>query len=188
LLVNNAGVGFGPPGQERETSADGFELRLAVNYLAPFLLTRMLLPSLIAAAPARVVNVASVGQREMDFADMQFEFGYSGLDAYRRSKLALITFTVDLAAELAAAGVTVNAVHPASYMDTVMVRQTGSAPKATVGEGADAIMNLAVSPDVAHRTGEYFDQLTPSRAKEQAYDRQAQQRLRSLTLELVGPP
>lgn len=118
---------------------------------------------------------------------MQFEWGYSGFDADRRSKLALIMFTVELAAELAGHGVTVNAVHPASYMDTAMVRETGSEPKTTVDEGADAIMNLAVSPDVGNRTGEYFDQLVPSRAKAQAYNRQAQETLRRNTLQLIGP-
>jgi NAD(P)-dependent dehydrogenase (short-subunit alcohol dehydrogenase family) len=186
LLVNNAGVGFGPPGETRKTSADGFELRFAVNYLAPFMLTRMLLPNLVSAAPARVVNVASIGQRDVDFDDLQFERGYSGVDAYRRSKLALIMFTADLAAELAPSGVTVNAVHPASYMDTAMVRETGGEPQSTVGEGADAIMNLAVLPAGGDRSGAYFDRLAPGNARAQADDKQAQQTLRRMTLELVG--
>ncbi|MCK1356253.1 SDR family NAD(P)-dependent oxidoreductase [Bradyrhizobium sp. CW7] len=173
LMINNAGVGFGPPGAMRETTEDGLELRFAVNYLAPFVLTRTLLPNLIAATPARIVNVESIGQSELDFEDMQFEHGFSGIESHRRSKLALIMFTIDLAAELVERGVTVNAVHPASYMDTFMVRQTGSEPRSTVAEGADAIMNLASSLEAGDRTDQYFDQLTPTKAKAQAYDRQA---------------
>ncbi len=186
LLINNAGIGFGRPGAGRQTSADGFELRFAVNYLAPFLLTRLLLPNLLAAAPARIVNVASVGQQDLDFEDLQFERGYSGVGAYCRSKLALIMFTFDLAKELAGTGVTVNAVHPASLMDTYMVREAGATPMSTVEEGADAIMNLAVSPQMSGRTGEYFDRLVPARARAQAYDAAAREKLRQATLALVG--
>lgn len=188
LLINNAGIGTtnaeGSDG--REESVDGFELRFAVNYLAPFLLTRLLLPNLLAAAPARIVNVASVGQQDLDFEDLQFERGYSGVGAYCRSKLALIMFTFDLAKELAGTGVTVNAVHPASLMDTYMVREAGATPMSTVEEGADAIMNLAVSPQMSGRTGEYFDRLVPARARAQAYDAAAREKLRQATLALVG--
>src|SRR6185436_10288069 len=83
LLVNNAGVGFGRPGAGREQSQDGLELRFAVNYLAPFLLTHRLLPALLEAAPSRVVNVASIGQQELAFDDLQMTRSYSGVDAYR---------------------------------------------------------------------------------------------------------
>jgi NAD(P)-dependent dehydrogenase (short-subunit alcohol dehydrogenase family) len=85
LLVNNAGIGFGPRGQTRETSADGHELRFAVNYLAPVLLTNLLLPLLEAAVPARIVNVASAGQQEIDFRDPMLVRGYTGQRAYRQS-------------------------------------------------------------------------------------------------------
>ena len=186
LLINNAGIGFGRPGAGRQTSADGFELRFAVNYLAPFLLTRLLLPNILAAAPARIVNVASAGQQDLDFADLQLERGYSGVDAYCRSKLALIMFTFDLATELAGTGVTVNAVHPASLMDTFMVREAGMAPLSTIDDGAYAIMNLAVSPQMSGRTGEYFDRLVPARARAQAYDAAAREMLRQASFDLVG--
>jgi NAD(P)-dependent dehydrogenase (short-subunit alcohol dehydrogenase family) len=149
LLVNNAGIGFGAPGSGREQGPDGFELRLAVNYLAHFLLTRLLLPNVLAAAPARIVNVSSLGQKEIDFDDLQMERRYSGVDAYRRSKLAQIMFTFDLAAELEGKGVTVNALHPATFMDTFMVREAGGEPMSTVAEGADAIMRLAASEETA---------------------------------------
>jgi NAD(P)-dependent dehydrogenase (short-subunit alcohol dehydrogenase family) len=185
LLINNAGVGFGRPGAPRELSQDGFELRFAVNYLAPFLLTHRLIPALLEAAPSRVVNVASVGQKELDLDDVQSVHGYSGVDAYRRSKLALIMFTFDLAAELQKLGVSVNALHPATLMDTFMVQEAQWAPMSTVEEGADAIMNLAVG-DLQGRTGEYFDQRRPTRALRQAYDPQARERLQRIANELTA--
>jgi NAD(P)-dependent dehydrogenase (short-subunit alcohol dehydrogenase family) len=185
LLINNAGVGFGPPGAAREQSKDGFELRFAVNYLAPFLLTHRLLPALLEAAPSRVVNVSSLGQKELDFGDVQSTQGYTGVDAYRRSKLALIMFTFDLAAELQKLGVSVNALHPATLMNTAMVQESQWQPMSTVDEGADAIMNLAVG-DLQGRTGEYFDQRRPARALRQAYDPQARARLRQIANELTA--
>ncbi len=128
VLVNNAGIGFGAPGEGRQVSADGHELRFAVNYLAPVLLTRLLMPLLTASAPSRVVNVGSLGQVAFDPADAEFEHGYNGVDAYRRSKLALAAFTFDLAGQLDAARVTVNCLHPATFMDTAMVAQGGITP------------------------------------------------------------
>jgi NAD(P)-dependent dehydrogenase (short-subunit alcohol dehydrogenase family) len=184
LLINNAGIGFGRPGAGREQSQDGFELRFAVNYLAPFLLTHRLIPALLTGAPSRVVNVASIGQQDLDFGDLQMTRGYSGVDAYRRSKLALIMFTFDLAAELQKLGVTVNALHPATFMDTFMVHEAGGKPMSTVDEGADAIMHLAV--DDVGRTGEYFDQQRPARALRQAYDPKARERLQQATNELTA--
>ena len=127
-------------------SADGHELRFAVNYLAGFLLTRLLLRLLRKIHPARIVNVASAGQQAIDFDDVMLTRGYSGSRAYCQSKLAQILFTVDLAEELDGAGVTVNALHPATYMNTTMVRQAGVTPWSTVEQGADAILNLATSP------------------------------------------
>src|SRR5918999_2843982 len=93
VLVNNAGIGFGAPGAGRELSADGYELRFAVNYLAGYHLTRRLLPRLVASAPARIVNVASIGQQPLDFGDLMLERAYTGVAAYRRSKIAPIMFS-----------------------------------------------------------------------------------------------
>jgi NAD(P)-dependent dehydrogenase (short-subunit alcohol dehydrogenase family) len=125
LLVNNAGVGAGrPPYRKRQLSADGHELRLAVNYLAPALLARRLIPALKNGAPARIVNVGSVGQAPVDFADLRMDNHYTGAQAYYRSKFALAAFTFDLAEELANSGITVNCVHPASLMNTHMVRES----------------------------------------------------------------
>lgn len=140
ILINNAGVGTAGGGAKRQVSADGYELRFAVNYLAAFLLTSELLPLLKASAPARIVNVASAGQQAIDFDDIMLTHGYSGVRAYCQSKLAQILFTVDLAGELKGSGVTVNALHPASYMDTTMVRQAGVTPWSSVETGADAIL------------------------------------------------
>jgi NAD(P)-dependent dehydrogenase (short-subunit alcohol dehydrogenase family) len=123
VLVNNAGLGAGADHSRREESADGIELRFAVNYLAGYHLARRLVPLLVASAPARVVNVASIGQEPIDFADPLLERSYSGMRAYRQSKLAQIMATIDLAAELRDEGVTVNALHPATLMPTTMVRE-----------------------------------------------------------------
>jgi NAD(P)-dependent dehydrogenase (short-subunit alcohol dehydrogenase family) len=186
ILINNAGVGSGGPRGVRETSADGYELRFAVNYLAGFLLTMLLLPTLRASAPARIVHVASAGQSAIDFDDVMLERGYSGGRAYTQSKLAQVMFTFDLARELAGSGVTVTSLHPATYMNTTMVRQSGVSPMSTVDDGADAILNLAVSPDLENVSGQYFNRLQAARADPQAYDAHAQRRLRELSLRVTG--
>jgi NAD(P)-dependent dehydrogenase (short-subunit alcohol dehydrogenase family) len=186
LLINNAGIGSGGSAGTRQTSADGHELRFAVNYLAGFLLTYLLLPLIRESAPARIVNVASAGQQAIDFADVMLTRGYTGTRAYCQSKLAQIMFTLDLARELDGAGVTVNALHPATYMNTTMVRLSGVAPMSSVEEGADAILTLAASPAMAARSGLYFNGQREARANEQAYDTAARRRLRALSLELTG--
>ena len=112
ILINNAGIGTA--GGMRQESADGFELRFAVNYLAGFLLTSLLLPMLQESAPARVVNVSSAGQQAIDFADVMLTRGYSGARAYCQSKLAQIMFTFDLAENLAGTGVSATCLHPAT--------------------------------------------------------------------------
>ena len=186
LLINNAGIGTDGAGGVRETSADGHELRFAVNYLAGFLLTGLLLPLLKESAPARIVNVSSAGQQAIDFSDVMLTRGYSGVRAYCQSKLAQILFTVDLAGELQGSGVTVNALHPASYMNTTMVRRAGVSPWSTVEQGAEAILNLALSPDLQQKSGLYFNGLDEARADAQAYDSDARAKLRALSLRLTG--
>src|SRR5258708_19001718 len=120
VFISNAGIGSRTLGSERRTSADGHELRFAVNYLSGFLLAHLLLPLLKASAPSRIVNVASLGQHPIDFDDVMLTKGYSGSRAYAHSKLAQIMFTIDLAQELEGSGVSVNALHPATYMNTTM--------------------------------------------------------------------
>ncbi|GAA4681957.1 SDR family NAD(P)-dependent oxidoreductase [Phytohabitans rumicis] len=185
VLVNNAGVGFGRPGAPRQLSVDGYELRLAVNYLAPYLLTRLLLPRL--RQPARIVNVASVGQLPFDLDDPMMERGYNGTSAYRRSKLALIAHSFDLAEELAGTGVTVNSLHPASLMPTTMVREAGTGQIDTLEQGLEATLRLVVAPEMTTVTGRYFDGVRESRALDQAYDADFRARLRDLTESLVNP-
>ncbi len=184
VLVNNAGFGRAP--DERMVSADGLELRFQVNHLSHFLLTRMFLPRLRADAPSRIVNVSSGAQQPIDFDDVMIENDFSGGRAYAQSKLAQVMFTIDLAEELAGTDVVVNALHPATYMDTGMVRRAGLTPRATVGEGADAVMQLITSPDMG--SGGYFNRLRPARANDQAYDEEARAKLRRLSEELTGTP
>lgn len=184
VLINNAGIGTA--GASRQVSADGHELRFAVNYLAGFALTHLLLPLIKNSAPGRVVNVASAGQQAIEFDDVMLTRGYSGRRAYCQSKLAQIMFTMDLARELAGTGVTVTALHPATYMDTSMVRRAGVTPMSTVAEGAEAILNLAVSPGIEGRSGRYFNGLREARADAQAYDDAARRRLREISVELTG--
>jgi NAD(P)-dependent dehydrogenase (short-subunit alcohol dehydrogenase family) len=189
LLINNAAVGRGRPGGGREESANGYELRFAVNHLAPFLLTNLLLPLLRRSAPARVVNVASAGQLPVDFDDVMLEHDYDGMRAYRQSKLALVMFTFELARRLRAGSertVTVNALHPATFMNTKMAYEAGIDPVSTIADGVDATMQLAVSPMLDAMTGRYFDGMTESRAEDQAYDADARLRLWRLSEDLVG--
>lgn len=188
LLVNNAGIGAGrPPYRRRELSADGHELRFAVNYLAPVLLARRLVPALRRGAPARIVNVGSVGQAPVDFDDLRMDTRYGGAEAYYRSKFALAAFTFDLADELAGTGVTANCLHPASLMNTRMVRQSMIPPMSTVDSGLRALLNLATGPAGAETTGRYFDGTREARAHPGTYDPRTRARLRAVTADLLAP-
>jgi len=187
LLINNAGIGFGPRGAaRREISRDGHEQRFAVNYLSGFLLTHLLLPTLRRSAPARIVNVSSAGQHAIDFEDVMVTRNYEGTRAYRQSKLAQVMFTIDLAEQLKGAGITVNCLHPATFMNTNMVIEAGYAPTSSVEEGADAILQLAAAPELEGKTGRYFDGLREARANAQAYDADARRRLWDLSMDITG--
>jgi NAD(P)-dependent dehydrogenase (short-subunit alcohol dehydrogenase family) len=187
VLVNNAGVAVM---DGRRTSQDGFELTFAVNYLSHFLLTAELLPLLHASAPARIVNVASIGQAPVDLEDPMAEVGeYDGFLAYRQSKLAQIMFTLELAERLQTAGVedvTVNALHPATLMDTQMVRGSYGRAMSEVADGVEALTRLIADPELDGASGRYFDQLEEGAADPQAYDAEARRRLWELSEELVG--
>ena len=185
LLVNNAGIGSDEDG--RLVSVEGHEPVFQVNYLAHFLLTEKLMPLMIDSVPARIVNVSSAAQAPIDFDDVMLErWQPDGREIgrpYAQSKLAQILHTYDLAERLADTGVTVNALHPATFMDTYMVRRAGIEPQTDVDEGADRTMQL-VTEDVG--SGHYFRDGEPAQAHEQAYDANARARLRELSLELVG--
>jgi NAD(P)-dependent dehydrogenase (short-subunit alcohol dehydrogenase family) len=186
-LVNNAGIGSGGPrAGARELSRDGIELRFAVNYLAPFVLTHALIPLLERSAPARVVNVSSAGQQALDFDDLMLERGYSGWRAYCQSKLAQILFTIDLAAELRGKGVTVNCLHPSSLMPTKMVMQSYGHALSTIEQGVEATARLVTDPGLDAVTGRYFDVLREAKAERQAYDAAARRALRAASERLAG--
>jgi NAD(P)-dependent dehydrogenase (short-subunit alcohol dehydrogenase family) len=182
VLINNAGAGFAAP----RYGKDNTEMRMTVNYLAPFLLTHLLLPALKKASPSRIVNVSSAGQSPIDFDDIMQEKNFDGVTAYCRSKLALIMFTIDLAEQLKGDNITVNSLHPGTYLDTNMVREAKIKPMGTAQSGADAEVYLATSPEVKYSTGKYFNVKREARANVQAYDSQARKQLRDLSLQLTG--
>ncbi|MNK77599.1 NADP-dependent 3-hydroxy acid dehydrogenase YdfG [compost metagenome] len=175
VLINNAGIGYG---KERELSPDGHELRFAVMYLAPVLLTRLLLPHIT----SRVLNIGSQGQDALDLDDLAMEKAYDGLTAYRRAKLALVMATFDLAAERP--DLRVNVLHPATYMDTNMVRGGGGTPLNTVEYGGDATLRVLEAPV----TGTYFHEDRAAEAHPDAYREELRARLREATSTILGLP
>lgn len=185
VLINNAGI-WTDGTDARRTSQEGFELVFAVNYLAGFVLTHHLLPLLERSAPARIVNVSSLAQQPINFDDVMLERDFSPSRAYAQSKLAQVMFTLDLAERLEGTEVTANSLHPATMMNTTMVELAGAPPRSTVEEGAAAVMQLAVSPELEGRSGLFFNGLAEAQANAQAYDRSARERLRTLAMELTG--
>ncbi len=183
VLVNNAGIGSRIP-EVRTLSADGHELRFAVNYLAGFLLTRTLLPLIEKSAPSRIVNVSSLAQNPIDFDDVMIEKNYSGSRAYGQSKLAQIMFAFDLARDLKDKNVIVSALHPATYMPTQMVLSGGFEPQATIEEGVVAVLNAVNTPNLA--SGQFFTGSRPGRPNAQANDEAAREKLRLLSIRLTG--
>jgi NAD(P)-dependent dehydrogenase (short-subunit alcohol dehydrogenase family) len=187
VLVNNAGIGFTTGGEERrEQSVDGYELRFAVNYLSGYLLARLLLPLVERSAPARIVNVSSAGQAAIDFDDVMLTNGYGGVRAYCQSKLAQVMFTFDLADELAGRDVTATCLHPATFMPTKMVIDSGRAPASPLEQGLEATLRLVADPELDGVTGVYFDGLRQAEPDPQAHDPDARRRLRELSDELCG--
>jgi len=172
VLVNNAGIAV----PDRRLSADGHELTFQVNYLAGFLLTLLMLPP-------RTVNVASIGQRALDFDDLMLERGYEGYRAYAQSKLAQIMFTIELADRCP--DLVVNALHPATLMDTKMVRETFGRVRSTVAEGVEATARVVELEDVS---GRYFEGLREARADPLAYDAPARRRLWDVSAALTSAP
>jgi len=168
VLINNAGIGYGTA---RELSPDGHELHFAVMYLAPVLLTRELLPRIT----SNVLNIASMGQESIDFDDLTMQRSYSGVTAYRRAKLALIMATFDLAERRP--DLHVNAVHPATYMDTNIVRRGGGTPQHTVEYGGEHTLRVLGSPV----TGRFFNEDRPAEAHPDAYRPELRARLRRET-------
>ena len=179
VLVNNAGVIV----PQREVSKDGYEMQFAVNYLSGYLLTYSLLPLLEKGTSPRIVNVSSLAASPIDFTDVMLERGYSSNRAYGQSKLAQVMFTIDLAQELKGKGIVVQALHPATYMDTNMVRSAGGTPRSTVEEGAAAVMNAIAT---GAPSGSFFIGQKVGTPNAQAADADARRQLRELSRKLTG--
>lgn len=187
VLINNAAVGGGPKGaRERELSRDGLELRFAVNYLAHFMLTENLLPLLVRSAPARIIHISSIGQSALDFSDLMLEKQYDSFDAYCKSKLAQILYGLEGADQLREKEVTVNSIHPATLMNTKMVKEFFGSPTSTVEEGVEAVERVAFSEETKGVTGAYFNQKRQARAHRQAYDAEARKELLEASRRLAG--
>jgi NAD(P)-dependent dehydrogenase (short-subunit alcohol dehydrogenase family) len=176
VLVSNAGVGFPP---QRLESADGYELVFQVNHLAGYLLVRDLAKLLAASVPARIVIVASAGQAAIDFDDVMLERHYDPALAYHRSKLAQIMTAFDLAQRLPA-GLTVNAIHPSTYMPTKLLADSME-PTTDLSEGVEAVLALALDQAYEEVSGEYINVNEPAQAHPQAYDEEARERLRAVS-------
>lgn len=194
VLINNAGV----MEDERKVSVDGFEIDFAVNYLAPFLLTNLLLPLMKSSAPSRIINVSSSLHRqgEIDFDDLQSERNFDRYKAYAQSKLALVLFTKKLARILEGSGVTVNALNP-GVVDTNMnrkniahvhslIRAALSFTFQTPAKGAETSVYLASSPDVANVSGEFFEKKKIEKSSPLSYDEALADRLWDVSTKLVG--
>jgi NAD(P)-dependent dehydrogenase (short-subunit alcohol dehydrogenase family) len=158
------------PAPQARLGADGHELRFRSQLPRPHAVGSTARRQSKSGGPARIVSVASAAQAPIDFADLRMDHHYSGTQAYSRSKFALVAFTFDLAAELADTSVTVNCVHPASLMNTPIVRRAWVPPVSSVATGVRAVTNLAVEPTGAAVTGRYFDGVCDAKAHDAAYD------------------
>jgi NAD(P)-dependent dehydrogenase (short-subunit alcohol dehydrogenase family) len=176
LVVNNAGI----MSAERRESADGIELTLAVNHVAHVLLTEELVRR--AAGVTRVVNVSSLGQAPLNWQDPLLERSYEGYRAYCRSKLAQVAWTFDRAPTWERRGITIDALHPATFMDTTMVRSSSNPVRSTVQEGGEATLRLI---DDRSGTGRFFDGTREARAHPAAYDEAERERIDALTAGLM---
>ncbi len=185
LLVNNAGIALGAR-EPRRTSADGHELQFAVNYLAGWVLVHRLRSSLEAAAPARIVNVASGSAHPIDFGDVMLARPGASARGYGQSKLAQISMTRALAPSFARSGITMVAAHPATRMDTTMVRGLGATPESTVAQGRDHVLGLIIAPRL--QPGAYYRDGRPAAPHPQADDAAARARLVALSARLTGVP
>jgi NAD(P)-dependent dehydrogenase (short-subunit alcohol dehydrogenase family) len=186
LLVSNAGIAF-LGDQPRRTSADGYELQFAVNYLAGWVLVNTLRPNLAAAAPSRVINVASGSSAPIDFDDVMLEQPGAHARGYGQSKLAQVSMTVELAPRFAEDGITMISLHPATLMNTTMVESLGIPPRTTVAEGRDHVMGLITRPDL--EPGAFYVEGQPRAPTDpQPLDAEARARLVELSEELTGVP
>lgn len=194
VLVNNAGGFF----LRRQLSVDGIEMTFALNHLAYFLLTHLLLEALGRSPAARVINVSSGSHygEHLDFADLQFSRFYNPIRAYGRSKLANVLFTYELARRLAGTSITSNALTPGMVATDIwkkvnrwltplispLIQRIGQTPL----EGAQTSLHLAASPEVEGVTGKFYSDKQPVRSSETSYDLESARRLWEISLDLVG--
>jgi NAD(P)-dependent dehydrogenase (short-subunit alcohol dehydrogenase family) len=182
ILINNAGIGW-VFDSTRKLSPDGYEMHFAVNYLSHYLLTKRLLPLMVASAPARIINVSSGSQAPIDFDDVMMEKGYNGGRGYAQSKLAQVMMTIDMAPELEKKGILTYSLHPATTMATTMAARLKVKPRSTIAEGVESVVNAIVTTEP---TGTFFNELKPWKAQAQAYDADAREKLRVLSDRLVA--
>ncbi len=184
LLVNNAGIAFSDA-QPRRTSSDGHELQFAVNYLAGWVLVNKLRPNLAAAAPSRVVNVASGSAHAIDFDDVMLEQPAAHARGYGQSKLAQVSMTVELAPAFSEQGITMISLHPATLMNTTMVEGLGIPPRTTVADGRDHVIGLITAPTL-EAGGFYVEGKPTAPRNSQPSDAGARARLVELSEKLTG--
>lgn len=190
VLINNAGI----VRSKRIESIEGFEMNFAVNYVAPFLLTNLLLDLLIKSAPSRIINVSSEVHRnaKLDFDDLQSNKDYGAFKTYGKSKLALLLFTYELSRRLEGKRVTVNAVHPGvvktnlgrdqSYFAQLFTKLFFKSPE----KGAQTSVYLASSPEVKDITGKYFANKAPKKSSEESYNLENAKKLWDISIKLTG--
>ena len=192
VLINNAGL-FN---RKRQATVDGYENTFETNYLAPFLLTNLLLDKLKATAPSRIINVSSVGHYNghINFDDLNMENNYSGWKAYQQSKLALVLFTHELARRLEGTGVTVNSLHPGTVATNIWSRPMGpmgfimALPKlfmTSPEKGAETVIYLASSREASGLNGEYVEKLKVKKSSDESYNEEIAKRLWDVTAQLT---
>ena len=194
VLVNNAGAGF----VDYSETEDGIERTMAINYFTPFLLTNLLLETLKNSAPSRVLNVTSSehydAHLDLDNVNKDSRMGIAGADAYRRSKLAIVLFTYELARRLQGTGVTVNCLNPGAVRTKIWSQAGALTPlfrfmslfMLSAEKGAQSSLYLAASPEVEGVSGKYFDKKVPKRSSETSYDEAMAKRLWVLSEQMTG--
>lgn len=185
VLINNAGVIL----LQRQVTEDGLEMTLAVNHLAPFLLTSLLLDLLKKSAPARILTMSSTVHYDarIDLDKLQSERGYNGVVAYKDSKLGNVLFTLELAERLRGSGVTANCLHP-GVVTTKLLDTGWGWTGVSLAQGAALSVYLASSPEVEKVTGAYFERTTPDRPSPKASDVKFRRKFWEVSATLAGIP
>ena len=182
VLINNAGV-YRP---ERTITQDGLEETFAINYVAPFLLTNLLIDLLKKGKSSRIVNVVSrVQSNHFDFKDLQFKRRYAGVKAYAKSKTALVLFTHLLADKLKNTDITVNCLHP-GVIRTKLLRSASRSYGSPLSEGAKTLMFAALASELENVSGKYFVNNHSEPSKDITYDKEIQKKLWKKTEEIIG--